>query len=121
MASSKGATKSTGSTPYNCNFQQNLIDHSVYPGGHENPDAQPWPSLSPLKFSNGHFRKFKWADTHASKEQSVPRSVIPIEGDVDDPKCAGVGYPFGNLSPLTDGTLAQEARSECAMELYSSS
>ncbi|ODH52677.1 hypothetical protein GX48_01162 [Paracoccidioides brasiliensis] len=83
--------------------------------------AQPWPSLSPLKFSNGHFRKFKWADTHASKEQSVPRSVIPIEGDVDDPKCAGVGNPFGNLSPLTDGTLAQEARSEYAMELYSSS
>ncbi|KGY15150.1 hypothetical protein PABG_11933 [Paracoccidioides brasiliensis Pb03] len=39
MASSKGATKSTGSTPYNCNFQQNLIDHSVYPGGHENPDG----------------------------------------------------------------------------------
>jgi hypothetical protein len=34
--------------------------------------------------------------------------VIPIiEGDIGDPKCAGGGYVFGNLAPLTDGTLAQ--------------
>ncbi|EEQ85131.2 uncharacterized protein BDCG_08400 [Blastomyces dermatitidis ER-3] len=46
--------------------------------------------------------------THASKEQPVTTSVIPIiEGDIDDPKCAGGGYPLGNLAPLTDGTLAQ--------------
>ncbi|EQL29102.1 hypothetical protein BDFG_08228 [Blastomyces dermatitidis ATCC 26199] len=46
--------------------------------------------------------------THASKEQPVTTSVIPIiEGDVDDPKCTGEGYLLGNLAPLTDGTLAQ--------------
>ncbi|EER36397.1 conserved hypothetical protein [Histoplasma capsulatum H143] len=124
-ADTKGTTKSTSTTPYNRNFQQNLIDHGVYPDGYEYPDgripampknweeinktlARPRPSLSPSNFSNEHFRKFKRADTHASKEQPVTTSVIPIiEGDVDDPKCAGGGYPLGNLAPLTDGTLAQ--------------
>ncbi|KGQ01426.1 hypothetical protein PAAG_11893 [Paracoccidioides lutzii Pb01] len=61
--------------------------------------AQPWPSLTPLKFSDGHFQKFKWADTHASKEQSVTMSVIPnIEGDIGDPKCAGVGPIWKSFS-----------------------
>ncbi|EDN10698.1 predicted protein [Histoplasma mississippiense (nom. inval.)] len=124
-ADTRGTTKSTSTTPYNRNFQQNLIDHGVYPDGYEYPDGQipampnnweeinvtlarPRPSLSPSKFSDEHFRKFKRADTHASKEQPVTTSVIPIiEGDVDDPKCAGGGYPLGNLAPLTDGTLAQ--------------
>ncbi|ODH50722.1 hypothetical protein GX48_03230 [Paracoccidioides brasiliensis] len=124
-ADTRDTTKSTSTTPYNRNFQQNLIDHGVYPDGYEYPDgripampnnwkeinetlARPRPSLSPLKFSDEHFRKFKRADTHASKEQPVTSSVIPIiEGDVDDPKCAGGGYPLGNLAPLTDGTLAQ--------------
>ncbi|EEH19029.2 hypothetical protein PABG_01348 [Paracoccidioides brasiliensis Pb03] len=127
-ADTRDTTKSTSTTPYNRNFQQNLIDHGVYPDGYEYPDgripamlnnwkeinetlARPRPSLSPSKFSDEHFRKFKRADTHASKEQPVTSSsssVIPIiEGDVDDPKCAGGGYPLGNLAPLTDGTLAQ--------------
>ncbi|OJD24584.1 hypothetical protein ACJ73_04049 [Blastomyces percursus] len=70
--------------------------------------ARPRLSLSPSKFSLEHFRKFKRADTRASKEQPVTTSVIPIiESDVDDPKCAGEGYPLGNIAPLTDGTLAQ--------------
>ncbi|OJD10629.1 hypothetical protein AJ78_08413 [Emergomyces pasteurianus Ep9510] len=124
-ADTRDTTKSTSTTPYNRNFQQNLIDHGVYPDGYEYPDgripampknweeineilAQRRSSLSPSNFSDEHFRKFKRADTHASKEQPVTTSVIPIiEGDVDDPKCAGGGYPFGNLAPLTDGTLAQ--------------
>ncbi|KMW68959.1 hypothetical protein BDDG_13161 [Blastomyces dermatitidis ATCC 18188] len=121
----RGTTKSTSTTPYNRNFQQNLIDHGVYPDGYEYPDgripvmpnnweeinetlARPRSSLSPSKFSDEHFQKFKRADTHASKEQPVTTSVIPIiEGDVDDPKCTGGGYLLGNLAPLTDGTLAQ--------------
>ena len=65
------------------------------------------PSLSPSRFSNEDFRRFKRADTHASKEQAVTISVAPIiEGDFGDPKCLGGGYPFGNLAHLTDGTLA---------------
>ncbi|EGE82335.2 hypothetical protein BDDG_05279 [Blastomyces dermatitidis ATCC 18188] len=124
-ADMKSTTKSTSTTPYNRNFQQNLIDHGVYPDGYEYPDgripampknweeinktlAQSRSSLSPSNFSDEHFRKFKRADTHASKEQPVTTSVIPIiEGDIDDPKCAGGGYSLGNLAPLTDGTLAQ--------------
>lgn len=35
-------------------------------------------------------------------------SVFPIiEGNFGDPKCAGGGYPFGNLNHLTDGIMAQ--------------
>ncbi|EER39904.1 conserved hypothetical protein [Histoplasma capsulatum H143] len=117
-------TTKTSSTAYSRNFQQKLIDHSIYPDGYEYPDgqipstpnnmeeilerlAQPRPSLSPSKFSDGDFRKFKRADAQASKEKPVTTSVIPIlEGDISDHKCVGGDYPFGNLAPLTDGTLA---------------
>ena len=116
------STKSTG--PYNRNFQQNLIDHGVYPDGYEYPDgetppepenwqeindrlAQPRASLSPSKFTREDFRRFKRADQHASKEKQVCTSVIPIiEGNVGDAKCVSGGIPFTNLDHLTDGTLA---------------
>ncbi|KAI1909470.1 hypothetical protein LOZ65_006519 [Ophidiomyces ophidiicola] len=120
----KRTTTKTSSTAYSRNFQQNLIDHGVYPDGYEFPDgnvpsqpnnideiherlAQPRPSLSPSKFSDGDFKKFKRADINASKEQPITTSVIPIlEGEIGDPKCVGGDYSFGNLAPLTDGTLA---------------
>src|ERR1700677_326942 len=91
-------TASTG--PYNRNFQQNLVDGGVYPDGYEYPDgrmpelpvnwdeikqrlAHPRPSLSPSRFPEEEFRKFKRADAHASKEKQVTTSVIPIiEGDI---------------------------------------
>src|SRR2546429_4549025 len=76
---STNTSKSTG--PYNRNFQQNLIDGGVYPEGYEYPDvrappqpdnweevnrrlSQPRPSLSPSRFSDEEFRKFKRADAH---------------------------------------------------------
>jgi len=114
-------TRSTG--PYNRNFQQNLIDGGVYPDGYEYPDgrappqpgnlqeihrrlSQPRPSLSPSKFSDEEFRKFKRADAHASKEKQITTSVIPIiEGEIGDAKCVSGGIPFTNLYHLTDGTL----------------
>ncbi|KAK2849601.1 hypothetical protein FQN49_005592 [Arthroderma sp. PD_2] len=120
----KTTTKSSSTTAYNRNFQQNLVDHGVYPDGYEYPDGElpelpsnwdriherlsrPRPSLSPSRFPESEFRKFKRADTHASKETPVIRSVIPIiDGDVGDPKCVGGDYLFGNLAHLTDGTLA---------------
>ncbi|OAX78537.1 hypothetical protein ACJ72_07154 [Emergomyces africanus] len=119
----KTTTKTT-STTYSRNFQQNLIDHGVYPEGYEYPNgqipstpnnmkdiierlAQPRRSLSPTKFSDEDFRQFKRADTHASKEKPVTTTVIPIlDGNIDDPKCVGGNYLFGNLAPLTDGTLS---------------
>ncbi len=114
-------TKSTG--PYDRAFQQHLIDFGIFPDGYEYPDgrvpsepdnideiraalAQPRPSLSPSRFSNEEFRKFKRADTHASKERQVTTSVIPIiEGDIGDTKCVAGEVPFTNLDHLTDGSL----------------
>ena len=118
---STNTTRSTG--PYNRNFQQNLIDGGVYPEGYEYPDGrvppqpdnweevnrrllQPRPSLSPSRFSDEEFRKFKRANAHASKEKQVATSVIPIiEGYIEDAKCVSEEIPFTNLDHLTDGTL----------------
>ena len=118
---STDVSRSTG--PYNRNFQQNLIDHGVYPEGYEYPDGQTPPrpgnweeinrrlslrrdSLSLSRFSDEDFRKFKRADAHAWKEKQMTTSVIPvIEGDVGDAKCVSGGIPFTNLDHLTDGTL----------------
>jgi hypothetical protein len=33
-------------------------------------------------------------------------AISIIEGDIGDIRCVGGGYPFDNLAPLTDGTLA---------------
>ena len=116
------STKSTG--PYNRNFQQNLIDHGVYPHGYKYPDGQipkkpenweeinvrlrqPRSSLSPSRYTEEDHAKFVQADADAVKEKQLSTSVIPIiEGDVGDAKCASGGIPFTNFDHLTDGTLA---------------
>ncbi|EGE00672.1 hypothetical protein TESG_07969 [Trichophyton tonsurans CBS 112818] len=123
-SSNNKTAKTTSTTAYNRNFEQKLIDHGIYPKGYEYPDgrlpakpnnweeinerlAKPRPSLSPSKFSEREFQKFERADTGASKEKPITRSVLPIiDGDIGDPKCVGGDYPFGNLAPLTDSTLA---------------
>lgn len=115
------STRSTG--PYDRAFQQHLIDHEILPDGYEYPDGrmppepenmdeivnalgQPRASLSPSKFSNEDFRRFKRADTHASKEREVTTTVIPvIEGNIGDSKCVAGEISFTNLDYLTDGTL----------------
>lgn len=115
------STRSTG--PYDRAFQQHLIDHDILPDGYEYPDGrtplepenmdeivyalgQPRASLSPNKFSNEDFRKFKRADTHASKEREVTTTVIPVvEGNIGDSKCVAGEIPFTNLDYLTDGSL----------------
>ncbi|KKZ66335.1 hypothetical protein EMCG_07936 [[Emmonsia] crescens] len=122
--SNRTTTRTTSTTAYNRNFEQKLIDYGVYPKGYEYPDgrvpakpnnweeiterlAQPRRSLSPSKFSEKEFQKFERADTNAFKEKSVATSVMPtIDGNIGDPKCIGGDYPFSNLAPLTDGTLA---------------
>ncbi|OJD24176.1 hypothetical protein ACJ73_04462 [Blastomyces percursus] len=124
--SSARDTKTTtkASSTYSRNFQQNLIDHSVYPPEYKYPDGQKPPkpdnwaeiherlaqlraSLSPSKFSEKRFEDFREADAYASKEKPVTDSVIPVlDGDISDRKCVGGEYPFGNLAPLTDGTLS---------------
>ncbi|KAI9877505.1 MAG: hypothetical protein M1830_003735 [Pleopsidium flavum] len=118
-------TTTTGNTrPHNRNFQQNLIDHGVYPYGYKYPDgripAKPdnWeninqrlvqrrPSLSPSQFSDGAFEEFVQVDAHASKENKVTDSVIPIiEGKIRDGRCVAGGIPLTNLDDLTDGTIS---------------
>ncbi|EEP76022.1 predicted protein [Uncinocarpus reesii 1704] len=117
------AETSTASA-YSQNFQQNLIDHGIYLDDYEFPNgnvpSQPnnfdeiverlarlQPSLSPSKFSDEDFKKFKRANTNASKERLVTTSVIPIiEGEISNSNCVGGDYPFQNLAPLTDGMLA---------------
>ncbi|PGH11019.1 hypothetical protein AJ80_07295 [Polytolypa hystricis UAMH7299] len=116
-------TRTRTSSTYSRNFQQNLIDHGIYPNRYEYPNDQTpskpnnWdeimerlprrrPSLSPSRFSDRDFEKFSRADARASKEKPVTASVVPIlDGDIDS-KCVGGNYVFGNLAPLTDGTLA---------------
>ncbi|EDN03890.1 predicted protein [Histoplasma mississippiense (nom. inval.)] len=123
-ANTKTTTKTSSTSAYSRNFQQNLIDHRVYPPEYRYPDGEKplkpnnWmeinemlarsrASLSPSKFSEKRFEDFREADAYASKEKPVTVSVVPIlDGDISDLKCVGRDYPFGNLAPLTDGTLA---------------
>ncbi|EZF28726.1 hypothetical protein H101_07595 [Trichophyton interdigitale H6] len=85
-------TKTTSTSAYNRNFEQKLIDYGVYPKGYE--------------FSEREFQIFEREDTNASKEKLVTTTVLPIiNGDISDSKCVGGDYLFGNLAPLTDGTL----------------
>lgn len=116
---SKKATKKT--SPYDDTFEQNLIDHSVYPYGYEylddreppRPDnweetnralAQPRRSLSPSRFSEGAFRAFQRADLRTYNEDTVMSDVLPIiAGNADIPCRKNVQYT--NLKALTDGTI----------------
>ncbi len=110
-------TKSTG--PYDRAFQQNLIDHGIFPYAYEYPDgrstvdpsnleeikarlAQPRSSLLP---SDEDHKAFVRKDARASKEKQVSETVVPIfEGEAGGP-CRSGGIPFGNLDHITDGTL----------------
>ncbi|EXK26998.1 hypothetical protein ACKLNR_014539 [Fusarium oxysporum f. sp. zingiberi] len=116
-------TNTTKSGPYDRNFQQNLVDHGIYPDKYLYPDLQRPPkpgnleelrgilkqrrrSLSPSVFPEDKFEVFQDADAHASKESQIIADVIPtIEGDIHDRRCVGRQIPFTGLDQLTDGTL----------------
>lgn len=120
---STGTTSTRSTGPYDRAFQQHLVDHDILPDEYEYLDGRVPPapgnmdeilqalsrdraSLSPSRFSNDDFRKFKRANTQASKEIDVTVGVVPIiEGDVGDRKCSSGQIPFSNLDDLTDGTL----------------
>ncbi|KAG5756705.1 hypothetical protein H9Q70_000683 [Fusarium xylarioides] len=111
------------SGPYDRNFQQNLVDHGLYPDKYLYPNltrpAKPGNletlrevlkqrrrSLSPSVFPEDKFEAFQDADAHASKESQIIADVIPtIEGGVHDRRCVGRQIPFTGLDALTDGTL----------------
>ncbi|KHN94910.1 uncharacterized protein MAM_07137 [Metarhizium album ARSEF 1941] len=116
-----GTTKAT--SPYDANFQQHLINYNIYPPLYTYPDGsdmqqpanmdeikqilrQRRPSLSPSQCSDGAFKSFLRADTHAAKEAQVMARVIPIiEGELVDHTCSSGHIPFNNLDQLTDGSL----------------
>ncbi|MCJ1246639.1 hypothetical protein MMC30_003848 [Trapelia coarctata] len=120
--SSKSTSQSTRRTSaYNPSFEQNLVDHAVYPFGYRHPDghrapkpdnwqeiqqrmAQPRPSLSPSQFSDGAFDKFVEKSTDALNETEVMTNAFPImAGESDIP--SAIKRTFGNMASLTDGTI----------------
>ena len=117
-------TKETGTSgAYNRNFAQHLIDHGIYPDGYEYPDGRPVPlpddweefnealleeraSLSPSQFSEEKFRDFRRADAAVVNEGDAMRKIVPfIQGTKWDERRVQRNVVFGNLAPLTDGTL----------------
>ncbi|MCJ1402237.1 hypothetical protein MMC11_005457 [Xylographa trunciseda] len=112
-------SKTKKTSPYDPNFEQNLIDNSIYPDDYDFPDGrdpprpdneneilsrlgQPRPSLSPSQFSNKEFRTFKQTNSRALNEDAVMSDVFPvIQGTARIPFAKNL--VFGNLEPLTYG------------------
>lgn len=101
---------------YSRNFDQHLTDNCVHATyASEEPDQQeinkaiavPRLSLSPSQFSDGAFKWFQEASARAKDEVDVQLNVMPAILRPDQ-----ISHPsarntlFGNLEPLTDGTIA---------------
>ncbi len=122
-STSDKSSKTRKSSAYDAGFEQHLIDHGIYPHGHEYTDedssvypdnweeinerlAQPRPSLSPSLFSREAFRKFEKKNMQALTEGTVMSKAFPIiTGDADIPSQENI--PFGNLEDLTDGSITK--------------
>ncbi|KAM3528473.1 hypothetical protein MY4038_005885 [Beauveria bassiana] len=109
-------TTKKSTTPYNRGFEQHLTDRGVHPiYSSTEPDleeamaaiAVPRSSLSPSKFSDGAFKSFRESNARAKDEDGVKADVIPIiSGRRQANNLLARNTVFGNLEPLTDGTLA---------------
>ncbi|KAL8387196.1 hypothetical protein RB595_010087 [Gaeumannomyces hyphopodioides] len=121
VASASETTKSKRSiTAYQPAFDQHLIDHSIHPLRKSRKPreddrrnitealAVPRPSLSPSKFSDGAFEEFENANLEAKDEEAVKANVIPtITGSRHANHPCARDTVFGNLDPLTDGSIAR--------------
>jgi len=114
-------SKTKKTSPYDPNFEQNLIDNGIYPDDYDFPDGRepprpnnaneildrlgrPRPSLSPSQFSTREFRTFKQTNSRALNEDAVMGEVFPvIQGSARVPSAKNL--VFGNLEPLTRGNL----------------
>lgn len=114
-------TSTRKSSAYNRDFEQHLVDHGIYPSHYNFPDdreparpsnekeilerlAQSRSSLSPSRFSDKAFASFVRTTSQALTEADLMRRSFPtIVGDVSIPSAGEL--PFGNLEPMTDGTL----------------
>jgi len=114
-------SKTKKTSPYDPNFEQNLIDNSIYPDDYDFPDGrdpsrpnneneildklgQPRASLSPSQFPEKEFRSFKQKNSRALNEDAVMSDVFPIiQGNARI--LSAKNLVFGNLEPLTHGNL----------------
>ncbi|KAK5633447.1 hypothetical protein RRF57_009161 [Xylaria bambusicola] len=106
----------TSISPYNRAFEQHLTDYQIHPTWKSSEPnlegirpalAVPRGSLSPSRFSDGAFKTFQRDNAQAKDEEDVRAYVVPtILGprQIDHP--SAMSTLFGNLDPLTDGTLA---------------
>lgn len=111
-------SKTKKTSPYDANFEQNLIDNGIYPDDYDFPDGrdpprpnnenvildrlgQPRSSLSPSKFSEKAFRTFKQTNSRALHEDDVMSTVFPvIQGGAHISSARNM--LFNNLKPVTD-------------------
>ncbi len=121
-------SKTKKTSPYDPNFEQNLIDNSIYPDDYDFPDGrdpprpdndkeildrlgQPRPSLSPSQFPEKAFRSFKQKNSRALNEDAVMSDVFPmIQGNAHIPSAKNL--VFGNLEPLAHGNFV-DAKPDC--------
>jgi len=114
-------SKTKKTSPYDPNFEQNLIDNYIYPSHYDFPDdrvppkpnnwkdinmrlKEPRLSLSPSRFSDEAFDTFVRTNSRALNEDAVMGDVFPvIQGTARIPSAKNL--VFGNLEPLTHGNL----------------
>ena len=114
-------SKTKKTSPYDPNFEQNLIDNCIYPSHYDFPNdrvppkpnnwkdinemlREPRPSLSPSRFSDKAFDTFVRTSSRALNEDAVMGDVFPvIQGTADIPSAKNL--VFANLEPLTHGNL----------------
>ncbi|KAK8142574.1 hypothetical protein G3M48_008555 [Beauveria asiatica] len=114
------SSRAKRSSAYDKDFEQNLIDHNIYPKGYEYPDdnsipepsnlddivealAAPRASLSPSQFPRSRFKTFALANDRVISEGKVMSGILPtICGTADIPNEGNLA--FTNLDSITDGT-----------------
>lgn len=119
MSASNRSTKPSArkSSAYDPGFEQHLIDHGIYPEGHDDEEPnnleeimnklkQPRPSLFSSRFEREDFLKFKQLNRDALSEKTVMRTVLPIIAGPADIRHAE-DLPFRNLEDLTDGSISK--------------
>ncbi|KUI73410.1 hypothetical protein VM1G_08894 [Cytospora mali] len=116
-ATKSGLTRTRKSiSAYNRAFEQHLTDHGVYTTWNsQEPEldaiyailAKRRTSLSPSRFSDNTFKAFRRTNAKAKDEKDVCKYILPaISGSWEDNYPSTEDMAFGNLEPLTDGTIA---------------
>ena len=118
---SERSAKSRRTSAYDPAFKQHLIDHGVYPAGHDGPRnvqepdnfqeiharlAVPRASLSPSRFSREEFWDFTEKNENALTEDTVMSKAFPVIAGTARIS-SQQNLLFGNLKDLTDGSITK--------------